>query len=104
MMMPQRRISLSVPQGAIACVLAGTDGPRGVWKAPAGLEAAISGISGLDLRLTNEENGDLNQQAINCIRIFESGIVNWGARTVDGFDSNGSEYKYVPVRRLALFM
>ncbi len=28
----------------------------------------------------------------------------WGSRTLDGSDQLGSEWKYVPVRRLALFI
>ena len=46
----------------------------------------------------------MNQKAVNTIRAFPSGIVNWGARTMDGDDSFGSQYKYIPIRRLALFI
>jgi hypothetical protein len=41
---------------------------------------------------------------VNTIRVFPNGIVNWGARTMDGDDSFGSEYKYIPIRRLALYI
>jgi len=92
------------PSGAIAGLMARIDSNRGVWKAPAGTEAYLTGVSGLSLRLSDAENGDLNPRAINTIRVFPNGIVNWGARTMDGDDDFQSEYKYIPVRRLALFM
>jgi uncharacterized protein len=90
--------------GAIAGLMARTDSNRGVWKAPAGTEADIRGILGLEYRFSDEENGVLNPHAINTIRIFPSGIVNWGARTMAGDDDEGSEWKYIPVRRTALFI
>jgi phage tail sheath protein FI len=84
--------------------MARTDSTRGVWKAPAGTEADIHGIVGLEVTLTDLENGVLNKQAVNCARAFPVGLVNWGARTLDGFDDNSSEWKYIPIRRLALFL
>ena len=90
--------------GAIAGLMARTDSNRGVWKAPAGLEADIRDILGLDLTLTDPENGVLNKQGVNCMRVFPNGIVNWGARTMDGADDFSSEWKYIPVRRLALYL
>lgn len=92
------------PSGAIAGVMARIDSNRGVWKAPAGIEADLRGIAGLELKLSDPENGVLNPKAINALRIFPSGIVNWGARTMDGDDDFGSEYKYIPVRRVALYI
>ncbi len=92
------------PSGAIAGLMARIDSNRGVWKAPAGIEADLRGIVGIELKLSDEENGVLNPRAINTLRIFPSGIVNWGARTMDGDNDFGSEYKYIPVRRLALFL
>jgi hypothetical protein len=42
---------------------------------------------------------------INCLRTFPiTGTVVWGARTLRGADQLADEYKYVPVRRLALFI
>ena len=94
-----------VPCGIIAGVMARTDAQRGVWKAPAGLDAALNGIQGLVRILTNDENGTLNQLGINCFRSFQpSGMVVWGARTLRGADQLADEYKYVPVRRTALFI
>jgi uncharacterized protein len=92
------------PSGAIAGLMARIDGTRGVWKAPAGTEADLRGVIGLERRFSDGENGVMNPKAVNTIRVFPNGIINWGARTMDGDDSFGSEYKYVPIRRLALFM
>ena len=92
------------PAGAMAGLFARTDGTRGVWKAPAGTEADLRGITGLEQRFSDGENGILNPKAVNTLRIFPNGIVSWGARTMDGDDSFGSEYKYIPIRRLALYM
>lgn len=94
-----------VPCGIVAGVMARTDSSRGVWKAPAGLEAALNGTQGLQVNLTDEQNGSLNPLAINCLRQFPvHGRVIWGARTMRGSDQAADEYRYVPVRRLALFL
>jgi len=99
------QVASFAPCGAVAGIFARTDAARGVWKAPAGLEATISGVSGPTVKLTDGENGQLNPQAINCLRSFPNfGTVVWGSRTLDGFDQLGSEWKYIPVRRLALFI
>jgi phage tail sheath protein FI len=92
------------PSGAIAGLMARTDTNRGVWKAPAGTEAGLRGIRGLQYRLTDEENGFLNPQGLNVLRAFPNGLVSWGARTMDGDDDFASEWKYIPVRRTALFI
>ncbi len=94
-----------VPCGAVAGVFARTDAQRGVFKAPAGIDAGLSGVSGLSVPITDLENGLLNQKAVNCLRTIPNiGSVVWGSRTLDGSDANGSEWKYIPVRRLALYM
>jgi len=101
----QGQICTFVPCGIIAGVMARTDVQRGVWKAPAGIDAALNGISALDVNLTNAENGQLNPLGINCLRTFPViGSVVWGSRTARGADQLADDYKYVPVRRLALFM
>jgi len=92
------------PSGALAGLFARIDSTRGVWKAPAGTEADLRGIVGLESRLSDRENGILNPRAINTLRIFPSGIVNWGARTNQGDDDTPHDYKYIPVRRTALFL
>jgi uncharacterized protein len=94
-----------VPSGAVAGVMARTDTARGVWKAPAGVDAGLVGASGLAVTLTDAENGRLSPAGINCLRTFRDvGDVVWGARTLRGADVLADEYKYVPVRRLALFL
>jgi phage tail sheath protein FI len=94
-----------VPCGIIAGIMARTDMQRGVWKAPAGLDAALNGVQGLQVNLTDGENGQLNPLGVNCLRSFPvHGRVVWGARTLRGADRMADEYKYVPVRRTALFI
>src|ERR1041384_6220135 len=93
------------PTGLVAGLYAQTDAQRGVWKAPAGTETSLTGASGVTETLTDNENGRLNIQAINCIRNFPVyGTILWGARTLQGNDEVGSEWKYIPVRRTALFI
>jgi phage tail sheath protein FI len=94
-----------VPCGAVAGIMARTDAQRGVWKAPAGLDATLNGVPGLTVVMNDDENGQLNQLGVNCLRSFGvAGRVVWGARTARGADSLADEYKYVPVRRTALFI
>ena len=91
--------------GAVAGVMARTDASRGVWKAPAGTDASLTGASGISVPLTDSENGSVNPLAVNCLRAFPViGPVVWGARTLRGADALADEYKYVPVRRFALFL
>ena len=93
------------PSGFMAGIFARTDSSRGVWKAPAGTEASISGAAGLAITMSDAENGQLNPSAVNCLRTLPVyGTVAWGARTLDGNDARGSEWKYIPVRRTALFL
>lgn len=93
------------PCGFVAGIYAATDGSRGVWKAPAGTDAALTGVVGPHVPLNDPENGFLNPVAVNCIRNFPVyGTVVWGARTTQGNDEAGSQWKYIPVRRLALFV
>ena len=99
------RIETRVPCGIIAGVMARTDTDRGVWKSPAGLDASLTGITGFDVRLNDEDNGRLNPLGINALRNFPVyGNVAWGARTLRGADQLTDDYKYVPVRRLALYI
>jgi phage tail sheath protein FI len=99
----QGRLGTFVGCGAVAGVIARTDATRGVWKAPAGLDAALTGIAGLAVNLTDAENGTLNALGVDCLRTFPGvGTIVWGARTLRGSDHLGDEYKYLPVRRLAL--
>jgi phage tail-like protein len=90
------------PSGAIAGIYARTDAARGVWKAPAGVEATIAGIQGLSAILSEAQLATLNALGVNALRsIPGSGYVVWGARTLG---SEVAELRYVPVRRLMLFI
>src|SRR5207249_9440460 len=93
------------PAGGVAGVRARPDASRGVWKAPAGLEAILIGVQALDVGLDDGENGRLNPLGVNSLRAFPGvGPVVWGARTLAGNDGLACEWKYVPIRRLALFL
>jgi uncharacterized protein len=99
------RPRLSAPSGTVAGAYARTDGTRGVWKAPAGTDATLVGVQGVDYVMTDQENGIINPRGVNAIRILPNiGPVAWGARTLRGDDQLADEYKYIPVRRLALFI
>ncbi len=99
------RLSDFPPCGFIAGLYARTDATRGVWKAPAGTEATLVGAHSSAVNLTDKQNGILNPKGVNCIRSLPVyGTIAWGARTLDGDDEIGSEWKYIPVRRTALFI
>jgi phage tail sheath protein FI len=101
----KNQVDTFVPCGMIAGVMALTDTNRGVWKSPAGIDAALNGIQGLQTKLTDAENGQLNPVGINCLRTFPLyGNVVWGARTLRGADQLEDDYKYLAVRRMALFL
>jgi len=93
------------PSGTMAGVYARTDSTRGVWKAPAGTDATLNGVLDLTLPVNDIENGQINPLGVNALRSFPAyGRVAWGARTMKGADAQADEYKYVPIRRLALFL
>jgi phage tail sheath protein FI len=101
----ENRTEEFVPCGAIAGIFARTDTQRGVWKAPAGIDASLAGVREFSYKMNDGENGRLNPQGLNCLRVFPVyGQIVWGARTLAGSDQLGSEWKYVPVRRFALFL
>lgn len=84
---------------AVAGVFARVDATRGVWKAPAGTEATL--IGALSQELTPEEIDERSPCQVNALRTLPTvGAVVWGARTA----SSDPEWKYVPVRRLVLFL
>ena len=99
------RALLQPTSGTMAGLYARTDSERGVWKAPAGTEVVLRGVKALEYKLTDAENGALNPLGINCLRNFPVyGNISWGARTGRGADQLADEYKYIPIRRLALFL
>jgi uncharacterized protein len=84
------------PSGHIAGVYARTDTERGVWKAPAGINAVIRGALGLEYNVSDVEQDQLNPLGINCLRAFSGeGIVVWGARTL----AKDPEFRYISTRR-----
>jgi len=101
----ENRLADFAPCGAVAGIIARTDSQRGVWKAAAGLAASFSGAQGFSFTMTDAQNGVLNPVGLNCLRSFPvAGHLVWGSRTLAGADLLASEWKYVPVRRLALFL
>jgi uncharacterized protein len=99
------QLRVFAPCGVVAGLYSRIDADRGVWKAPAGVEATLSGVQGMIYKLTDLENGALNPLGLNCLRTFPIyGAIAWGARTLVGADAEASEWKYVSVRRFALFL
>lgn len=93
------------PCGFVAGVYARTDASRGVWKAPAGTGAGIGGAASPEHAISDAGNGLLNRLGINCLRAFPGhGLMVWGARTLQGHEGRGPEWRYVPVKRLALLL
>ncbi len=93
------------PCGTVAGVIARTDADRGIWKAPAGIDANLVGVQSLAVKVTDAENGQLNPLGVNVLRTLPAaGNVVWGARTTKGADRLASDWKYLPVRRLALYI
>lgn len=101
----ENRLADFAPCGAVAGIIARTDAQRGIWKAPAGLDASFSGVQGFTYSMTDGQNGIINPLGLNALRSFPvAGNLVWGARTLAGADLLASEWKYLPVRRLALFL
>lgn len=96
--------TLTVPPSAFAAgVWSRVDATRGVWKAPAGVETALNGVAGLEFDVGDGEQDRLNPAGINCLRKLPGfGPVIWGARTLATHAE--PEWRYVPVRRTALFI
>lgn len=90
------------PSGHMAGVYARTDQERGVHKAPANTD--VRGVLGLERRLSDGQQGPLNLKGINVLRIFQgsNAVIVWGARTTG--DPAISDWIYVNVRRLMLFI
>ena len=98
-------LRVAPPSGTIAGLMARMDNTRVVWKTPSGAEASLAGVQGLEYRMTDAENARLNPAGINCLRQFPAtGLVAWGARTLASGEANDAEFKYISVRRLALFL
>jgi uncharacterized protein len=93
------------PSGSVAGLMARIDASHGVWQAAAGDIGTLLNVRGVRVPVSDTDTGFLNEQAINVVRAFPTGILAWGARTMDGFDNSGNtDYRYTSVRRLALFL
>lgn len=91
------------PSGTIAGLIAKNDATRGVWKAPANI--GMQGVQGLEYNVTETDSGLLTPLGVNCLRSFPGrGLLVWGARTLAGSDAAANDWKYISVRRLALFI
>jgi uncharacterized protein len=87
--------------GAVAGLAARTDRDRGVWSAPAGANGRVQGVIDVAVQLSDEAVDHLTTAGINPIRNVQSSITIWGARTLS---VDVPKWKYVSVRRLALFI
>ena len=88
------------PAGAVAGAIVATDRQHGPWTASAGVQ--LQGLEGLVLKVNESGNNQLSALGVNVIRQLPQGVLLWGARTLAGADARASEWKYLPVRRLAL--
>jgi phage tail sheath protein FI len=90
------------PGGAVSGLFVATDNSRGVFKAPAGLQARIAGAVSVT-PLTSAELDSLNSSSdpVNAIKYVPgSGIVVMGSRTLDPAYIS----RYVPVRRTLIYL
>jgi phage tail sheath protein FI len=96
--------TLTIAPSAFAAALwSRTDGRRGVWKAPAGVEAQLIGVAGVEFEIGDGDQDQLNPLGVNCVRKLPSfGAVIWGARTL----ATNAEppWRYIPVRRTAIMI
>jgi hypothetical protein len=89
--------------GAIAGLYARVDRERGVWKAPAGTAATLTGITGFSPSIDDPAARSLVNAGLNPLRTISGAHLVWGARTLASRDGS-SEWMYVPVRRLFLLL
>lgn len=98
---------LAPPSGYVAGIYAQTDSAQGVWQSPAGYQTTLTGTTGVDVKgtMTDPQQGVLNNNAMNALREFAgAGTVVFGARTTVAADNAFQQWKYVAVRRMALFI
>jgi len=90
------------PSGAIAGLISRFDRKKGMWTPPAGREATILGISRLEHETTEDDATKFANEGVCVLRTIPEAIVSWGARTMAGHTA--SWWKFIPVRRLAIFI
>lgn len=88
------------PCGHVAGIYARVDASRGVHKAPA--NEVIRGALGGKYLVSRALQEELNVKGVNVLRPFNGNYTVWGARTIGG--NANTEWKYVNVRRLFLFL
>lgn len=88
------------PSGHVCGIMARSDNSRGVHKAPA--NELVNGALGVERTMSDVEQGQLNVQGINVLRVFTNGgrVVLWGARTT----ATDRNWQYVNIRRLFLYL
>ncbi len=95
------------PSGYVAGIFSTTDTTRGVWKAPAGIGTPLLDTTGpvASGAMNDMQQGVLNNASVNCLRTFNSvGTVVFGSRTLVAGNEAFAQSKYVPVRRMTLFI
>jgi uncharacterized protein len=98
---------LAPPSGYVAGIYAKTDSAQGVWQSPAGLQTTLLGTTGVDVKgmMNDPQQGVLNNNAVNALRQFPGiGTVVFGARTTAATNPAFEQWKYIAVRRMALFI
>lgn len=94
------------PSGHVMGIYARTDLSRGVHKAPAGLAANVRGAFGTERLVSAVDQGDLNMEGVNVLRVFANGAppTVWGARTLASGQNGNANWQYVNIRRLFLYL
>lgn len=93
------------PSSTVAGILARNDHEGGVWQATAGTQARLVGVAGVDTDVDDRRTAALRRHGVNTIRAVPGGgVVLWGARTVGTGEEPEDEWRYIPVRRTALFI
>ncbi len=101
---PAEPPTLTIPPSAAAAGMwAKIDGRRGVWKAPAGINTRLLGVSGTQYEIEDGIQDQLNPLGVNAVRnLPRFSYVFWGARTLA--TNAAPEWRYVPIRRTAIMI
>jgi len=91
------RVVKNPSSGHMAGLYARLESEDGVHRAPA--NEPIKGIVDLSVPITEDDQGVLNAEAINCFRMSR-GIRPWGART----SSSDPDWRFINVRRLFIML
>ena len=86
-------VRMCPPSGHYMGVMSRIAHKRGVWKAPAGLEANVKGFVSLVHNVTKDDTDTLNPVGVVSIKSMSNmGICVWGARSLNSKDTY---FKYV---------